>query len=190
MDVSRNTELWNLRCGANQLTTLDVSRNTALYYFYCDDNQLTALNLKNNTALHGVNVSSNRFTTAALNALFETLHDDLIMGEGMLTQWIRISGNPGATDSDPAVAQAKGWTVEGFTGAQYGGVYTFSDPAVEGAEGTVYIYPETDGGLLFYLNKAIGAPSYQHAIIDGRIAMTDGKGVFRESHFDKTIPDF
>ena len=78
LDVSRNTELWNLRCSGNQLTALDVSRNTALYYFYCDDNQLTALNLKNNTALHGINVSNNLFTTAALNALFETLHDDLI----------------------------------------------------------------------------------------------------------------
>ena len=114
LDVSRNTELLDLRCSANQLRALDVSNNTALYYFYCIDNQLRALNLKNNTALHGVDISNNMFTATELNALFETLHNERIMGEGMITQWIRIGGNPGTTDSDQSIVNDKGWTVEGF----------------------------------------------------------------------------
>ena len=73
--------------------------------------------------------------------------------------------------------------------AKYGGIYAYRNTAIEGAEGTVYIYPEADGDLMFYLNKCIGDPSYRRAIIDGRITLQDGKGTFRESHFDKTKPD-
>ena len=41
------TNITELYCGFNQLTSLDVSQNTALVYVYCYSNQLTCLNLKN-----------------------------------------------------------------------------------------------------------------------------------------------
>ena len=45
------TELSNLYCEGNQLTSLDLSRNTALTSLYCSSNRLTALDLSQNTAL-------------------------------------------------------------------------------------------------------------------------------------------
>lgn len=41
------TNITELYCGFNQLTSIDVSQNTALVYVYCYSNQLTCLNLKN-----------------------------------------------------------------------------------------------------------------------------------------------
>jgi Leucine-rich repeat (LRR) protein len=41
------TNITELYCGFNQLTSLDVSQNTALVYLYCYSNQLTCLNVKN-----------------------------------------------------------------------------------------------------------------------------------------------
>jgi len=110
LDISRNTALTYLGCSNNRLTELDVSRNTALLHLDCWDNQLTALNVSENVALEILIMSDNQFTDEALNALFNTLHGN--GGE------ISISGNPGSADCDPSIAEAKGWTVEGFTGIQ------------------------------------------------------------------------
>jgi hypothetical protein len=41
------TNITELYCGFNQLTSLDVSQNTALVYLYCYSNQLTCLNVQN-----------------------------------------------------------------------------------------------------------------------------------------------
>ena len=45
-----------------------------------------------------------------MNNLFETLHDN------GFDKTIDIANNPGSTDCNPSIAQAKGWTVEGFEG--------------------------------------------------------------------------
>ena len=45
------TELIELYCDGNQLTSLDVSKNTALKYLYCENNQLTSLDVSKNSAL-------------------------------------------------------------------------------------------------------------------------------------------
>ncbi len=51
IDLSNNTALEYLFCANNQLTSLDVSNNPALIYFRCEYNQLTSLDVSNNTTL-------------------------------------------------------------------------------------------------------------------------------------------
>ncbi|MDE5595806.1 MAG: leucine-rich repeat domain-containing protein, partial [Muribaculaceae bacterium] len=50
-DVSKNTQLTELWCSYNQLTTLDVSNNTQLTTLYCNNTQLTTLDVSINTQL-------------------------------------------------------------------------------------------------------------------------------------------
>jgi hypothetical protein len=51
LDVSNNTALEVLSCYINQLASLDISQNTALTELACFDNQLTSLDVSKNTAL-------------------------------------------------------------------------------------------------------------------------------------------
>ena len=53
------TNLTQLRCGSNQLTSLDVSKNTALEVLHCGWNQLTGLDVSKNTALRVFSCNSN-----------------------------------------------------------------------------------------------------------------------------------
>jgi len=55
------TNITELYCGFNQLTSLDVSQNTALVYLYCYSNQLNCLNVKNGNNLNFIffNAGSN-----------------------------------------------------------------------------------------------------------------------------------
>jgi hypothetical protein len=63
---------------------------------------------------------------------------------------------------------------------QYGGIYSFgnSDKTSETAQGTVYIYPETDSTFLFYLYVNKGAPSYNSGSLDGRAMIKDNNGIY------------
>ena len=45
------TELTNLRCDDNKLTTLDLSRNTKLEYIYCHDNLIRQIDFSNNPGI-------------------------------------------------------------------------------------------------------------------------------------------
>jgi Leucine-rich repeat (LRR) protein len=103
LDVSKNTALTVLYCSSNQLSALDVSKNTALTTLNCYNNQLSALDVSKNTALTEINCGGNKLSTAALNALFGSLHSN-----GGL---IRIYSNPGVYYCDRTIATSKGWTV-------------------------------------------------------------------------------
>ena len=50
-DLSQNSFLTTLKCGANSLTSLDLSQNTALTYLDCSGNDIANIDLSNNTAL-------------------------------------------------------------------------------------------------------------------------------------------
>ena len=63
LDVSTNTKLKWLYCYSNQLTSLDVSKNTALEDLRCYSNQLTSLDVSNNTALFLLYCYSNQLTS-------------------------------------------------------------------------------------------------------------------------------
>jgi len=72
---------------------------------------------------------------------------------------------------------------------KYAGIYTFDNTNKESEErnGTVYIYPETDSTMLFYIFVINGAPSYNNGSIGGRVTINDGKAVFRKRFaYDET----
>ena len=63
LDVRWNTKLTSLACDYNQLTSLDLRRNTMLEQLYCGDNNLTSINVSNNTNLLRLNCSANQLTS-------------------------------------------------------------------------------------------------------------------------------
>jgi len=62
IDVSQNTTLSFLNLTGNQLTSLDVSQNTALTQLWCDDNQLTSLGVSQNISLTFLRCDWNQLT--------------------------------------------------------------------------------------------------------------------------------
>ena len=62
LDVSKNTALWRLDCSNNQLSNLDMSKNVNLSDLKCSDNQLTNLDVSKNTALTSLDCSKNQLT--------------------------------------------------------------------------------------------------------------------------------
>jgi uncharacterized protein len=107
LDVSRNTALIGLYCYNNQLTDLDVSRNTALEVLLCSNNKLTYLDLSKNTVLRYLNFANNQFSADALNALFETLPDNI-----MDYKIVVIAQNPGTDACNIKIAKDKIWIVK------------------------------------------------------------------------------
>jgi len=55
---------------------------------------------------------------------------------------------------------------------KYAGEYSFGTSPEEGRTGGVYIYPDTDSTLLFYLELSRGAPSYNSGAISGQLMIT------------------
>ncbi len=63
LDLSKNTKLTYLNCESNQLISLDVSKNTNLTELLCYRNQLTSLDVSKNTVLTQLNCSNNQLTS-------------------------------------------------------------------------------------------------------------------------------
>ena len=97
-----------LNCMSSELTSLDVSKNTALEYLAVVESQLTNLDLSKNTALSSLKFDLCGLSTAALNALFGTLHGNTIPNQ---QKTISINDNPGTNTCDPSIAERKGWRV-------------------------------------------------------------------------------
>lgn len=70
------TELKELDCGNNQLTSLDVSKNTKLVKLICSKNALTSLNTSHNPLLKKLDIYSNKITSidVSQNTELETLY--------------------------------------------------------------------------------------------------------------------
>ena len=70
------TELNELDCGNNQLTSLDVSKNTKLVKLICAKNALTSLNTSHNPLLKKLDIYSNKLTSidVSQNTELETLY--------------------------------------------------------------------------------------------------------------------
>jgi len=60
------TELTNLRCSQNSLTSLDLSANTKLTLVYCDRNSLTSLNVEGCTSLTTLWCQTNNLTSVTV----------------------------------------------------------------------------------------------------------------------------
>ena len=70
------TELLELNCDNNQLTSLDVSKNTKLVKLICSKNALTYLNTSHNPLLKKLDIYSNKITSidVSQNTELETLY--------------------------------------------------------------------------------------------------------------------
>lgn len=70
------TELLELNCDNNQLTSLDVSKNTKLVTLICSKNALTSLNTSHNPLLKKLDIYSNKLTSidVSQNTELETLY--------------------------------------------------------------------------------------------------------------------
>ena len=57
------TNITNLDCSTNQLTTLDISANTSITHLDCYNNRLPTLNIAALTSLSYIDCSANSFTS-------------------------------------------------------------------------------------------------------------------------------
>jgi hypothetical protein len=67
--------------------------------------------------------------------------------------------------------------------SKHGGVYSWKSKITEDRGGVVYVYPETSSTILFYLGLDGGAPSYNSGVLDGRINISNGTGVFNDAGY-------
>ena len=112
LDLSRNTALTSLYCSSNRLTALDLSQNTALKYLYCHKNCLTALNVSQSTALKYLNCGYNQL--ASLDVSNNTALIELSSRENQLTG-LDVSNNTALTRLDCDFNQLTGLDVRGNT---------------------------------------------------------------------------
>ena len=90
LDLSKNTKLTNLECDYNQLTSLDLSKNTALHELHCVRNQLTSLDVSKNAELKNLYCNYNQLTSIDVSKNTELIW--LIIGHNQLTS-IDVSKN-------------------------------------------------------------------------------------------------
>lgn len=78
LDLSQNNFLFTLECSSNQLTSLDLTPNNDFNYLSCGGNQLTSLDLSQNPYLGYIWCSGNQLTYLDVSQciLLETLNID------------------------------------------------------------------------------------------------------------------
>jgi len=112
LDISQNTALDYLDCYDNQLTSLDVSTNTALTHLHCAVNQLTSLDVSQNTALNLLFCYHNQLTN--LDVSNNTALVELICYFNQLTS-LDISNNTALTYLSCETNQLTSLDVSGAT---------------------------------------------------------------------------
>jgi Leucine-rich repeat (LRR) protein len=63
------TNITQLNCGSNSISSINLSSNTSLTNLYCDNNQLTSLNISGLTSLTYIDCSYNKFTSLNFSGL-------------------------------------------------------------------------------------------------------------------------
>ena len=71
-------------------------------------NRITSIDFSNNPALEYVHCGSNLLSADALNAMFETLHQNDVNDDKM----VYVNGNPGAEECNRSIAQNRGWELD------------------------------------------------------------------------------
>ncbi len=74
INLSENTLLENLTIRDNMLTSLDLNKNTALTSIDCQDNDITALDISQNTLLEILNCKNNELTALNTNSNLKLLN--------------------------------------------------------------------------------------------------------------------
>ena len=95
LDVSQNTTLIFLNLTDNQLTSLDVSQNTSLTQLWCDDNQLTSIDVSQNTSLTFLRCDWNQLTSLDVSQNTDLIY--LYCGWNQLTS-LDVSQSTNLTD--------------------------------------------------------------------------------------------
>ena len=103
IDLSKNTSLVHLTCTHNQLTALDLSKITWIGHIRCSYNQLTNLDLSHNVLIKNLWVDNNPFTTASMESLFRSMHNNVPNGGKILYV--------GTTSANVNIASDSGWTI-------------------------------------------------------------------------------
>ena len=97
LDVRWNTKLTSLNCNYNQLTSLDLGRNTKLEQLRCIHNNLTSLSVSNNICLTVLHCPENQLTS--LNVSMNTELTALSCDYNQLTS-LDVSKNTNLTTLD------------------------------------------------------------------------------------------
>ena len=109
--ISYFTELRNLFCQRNALTTLDVSKNRALETLLCNDNQLTKLSLFTNSALWRVACFNNKIDTYAMGSLISSLRNTIDGASLIAVSTQSWEENAKPTNAQIFAANEKNWHV-------------------------------------------------------------------------------
>ena len=62
--------------------------------------------------------------------------------------------------------------------SKYHGIYSYGKDVEKSRIGTIFIYPETDSTILFYIDLNRGAPSYNMGSRYGQLRINNGSGTF------------
>ena len=118
LGVSGCTQLTKLSCRNNNLTTLDVSGCTQLTALNCHNNSLNSLDVSKNTQLTKLYCYDNKFTTAALDDIYCALSDRTSETNGVIQPVYNSSSSNHATvlATNAQNAIAKNWKVQYYDG--------------------------------------------------------------------------
>jgi hypothetical protein len=77
--------------------------------------------------------------------------------------------------------------IKEFATSKYLGIYGFNfSKEVEGNQGSLLIYPESDTSVLFHVDVCIGAPSYNLGIETGRLIVKNDSALYQPAEYEST----
>jgi len=159
LDVSKNTQLQTLSCPFNNLSSLDVSKNTQLKRLYCFANYLTSLNVSN-TQLELLYCYGNNFSSQALDDIYCSLPDRTGKENGVIRPVYNSSSSYNNTvlATNAQNATSKNWKVQyaDNTDIPTTGKHKCSatDIAEASAEQALTLYPNPVADVLYLSSTA------------------------------------
>ena len=159
IDVLNNTQLTELDCSYNLLSSLDVSKNTQLKRLYCFANYLTSLNVSN-TQLELLYCYGNNFSSQALDDIYCTLPDRTGKENGVIRPVYNSSSSYNNTvlATNAQNATSKNWKVQyaDNTDIPTTGKHKCSatDIAEASAEPSLTLYPNPVADVLYLSSTA------------------------------------
>jgi hypothetical protein len=116
----------------------------------------------------------NNFTNIEENGGEVALAQDTIMEENMVARVEEIN------EEDAAF-------IKEYATSKYKGIYGFDfSKEVEGNQGLLLIYPESDTSVLFHVDVCIGAPSYNLGIETGRLIVKNDSALYQPAEYEST----
>jgi hypothetical protein len=138
LNVTNNPNLTIIDCGNSQLTTLNLSNNTALTELFCYNSQLTTLDISANTSLKLLSCSNNQLTSL-----------NVANGNNQNFTYLLSTGNPNLTciQVDDATYSTTNWTGNNF---QFDATASFSENCIGSTitEYTISVSTTNNGGTV------------------------------------------